>query len=56
VEKDDESGLYHEIARQSRWFIKLYNRLALEIGVNQRAASGGAPAAKSGFREPFKGP
>jgi hypothetical protein len=40
VEKDDESGLYHEIARQSRWFINLYNRLALEMGVNQRAASG----------------
>src|SRR4029077_7477337 len=40
VEKDDESGLYHEIARQSRWFINLYNRLALKIGVNHKAAGG----------------
>jgi hypothetical protein len=40
VEKDDESGLYHEIAKQSRWFINLYNRLALKMGANQRAACG----------------
>jgi hypothetical protein len=30
-EKDDESGLYHENAEQSRWFINLSNSKSLEI-------------------------
>jgi hypothetical protein len=52
VEKDDESGLYHEIAKQSRWFINLYNRLALKMDANQRAASRvhRQPKAASGSR------